>query len=252
MEWYLCDRNILMGVTTLPQYHLYWDKDKFIDNAGVKDTMTLKRYEKLMQYLCVSDRATEPTGQNCDKLYMIQPVLKMVQKSFKAHYNPGKNQMVDEAMIGFKGKLSYVQYLPAKPIKHGIKVWVRCNSESAYLPEFDVYLGCQQNSTHGLAYDVAMKLCQHIAGKNHHMYCDNYFTSIRLFTDLLNMKVYASGTIRQNKGGLPGEVKKPPRMNWGDHQSFQKENLVVTVWQDNKPFQVLSTNSRPDATGINQ
>ena len=95
--------NILMGVSTLPQYHLYWHKDKFIGSAGVKDTMTLKRYEKLMQYLHVSDRATEPTGQNCDKLYKIWPVLEMVQESFKAHYNPDKNQMVDEVMIGFRG-----------------------------------------------------------------------------------------------------------------------------------------------------
>ena len=165
--------NIFMGVSTLQQYHLYWHKDKFIRNADVKDTMTLKRHEKLMQYLHVLDRATEPTGQNHDKLYKIQPVLKMVQDSFKAHYNPGKNQTVDEAMIGFKWKLSYVQDLPAKPIKHGIKVWMRCNSESAYLHEFDVYLGHQQNSIHGLAYDVVMKLCQHIAGKNHHLYCDN-------------------------------------------------------------------------------
>ena len=150
--------------------------------------------------------------------------------------------------LGFKGKLFYVQYLPTKPVKHGIKVWMRCNSKLAYLHEFDVYLGHLQNSIHGLAYDVVMKHCQHTAGKNHHLYCDNYFTSILLFTYLLNMKIYASGTIRQNKRGLPGEVKKLPRMNPGDHQSFQKENLVTPVWQDNKPIQVLSTNSRPDAT----
>ena len=32
------------------------------------------------------------------------------------------------------------------------------------------------------------------------------------------MKIYASGTIRQNKWGLPGDVKKtPPDMNHGDH-----------------------------------
>ena len=63
--------NILMGISKLLQYHLYWHKDKFISNAGVKGTMTLKRYEKLMQYLHVSDRAIEPTGQNHDKLYKI-------------------------------------------------------------------------------------------------------------------------------------------------------------------------------------
>ena len=141
----------------------------------------------------------------------------MVLESFKAHYIPGKNQMVDEAMIGFKGKLSYVQYLPTKPIKCGIKMWMRFDSELAYLHEFDVYLGHEQNSIHGLAYDVVMKLCQHIAGKNHHLYCDNYFTSILLFTDLLNMKIYTSETIRHKKWGLPGEVEKPPYMSHGDH-----------------------------------
>ena len=39
-------------------------------------------------------------------------------------------------------------------------------------------------------------------------------------------------------------------MNCGDHRYFQNENLAATVWQDNKPIQVLSTNSRPDATVI--
>ena len=161
-----------------------------------------------MQYLHVLDRATESIGQNCDKLYKIQPVLKMVQESFRAHHNPGKNQRVDEAMIGSKRKLSYVQYLPAKPIKYAIKMWMRCDSESLYLHEFDVYLGHQQNSIHGLAYDVVMKLCQHIAGKNYHLYCDNYFTSILLFTDLFNMKIYVCGSMRQNQQGLPCQVKK--------------------------------------------
>ena len=106
----------------------------------------------------------------------------MTQQSFKQHYNPGKNQTVDEAMITYKGRLSYIQYLPAKPIKCGIKVWMRCDSESAYLHEYDVYLDKRRNSEHGLVYDVVTKMCQSIAGHNHHLYCDNYFSSVPLFT----------------------------------------------------------------------
>ena len=113
-------------------------------------------------------------------------------------------------MIVFKVHLSYIQYLTAKPIKHGIKVWMRCDSESAYLHEYEVYLSQQQNSHNGLAYDVVRKQCQSIAGYNHHVYCDNYFTSIPLLNQLLQMKIYASGTVRSNKKGLPAEVKKPP------------------------------------------
>ena len=40
--------NIIMGITNLPQYYLYWHHDKFLGNAGIKDTMTQLRYEKLV------------------------------------------------------------------------------------------------------------------------------------------------------------------------------------------------------------
>ena len=92
--------------------------------------------------------------------------------------------------------MSYTQYLPAKPIKHGIKVWMRCDSESPYLHEDEVYLSWQHNLPNGLAYDVVTKLCQSIAGHNHHIYCDSYFTSIPLLKQLFQMKIYASVKVR--------------------------------------------------------
>ena len=53
-----------------------------------------------------------------------------------------------------QGKLSHVQYLPAKPIKRGIKVWMHCDTDTAHLHQFEVYLVQQQNSAFGLGYDV--------------------------------------------------------------------------------------------------
>ena len=48
----------------------------------------------------------------------------MVEQTFQDHFMPGKNQTINEGMIAFKGQLSYMQYMPAKPIKCGIKVWL--------------------------------------------------------------------------------------------------------------------------------
>ena len=56
-------------------------------------------------------------------------------------------------MIAFKGRPSYVQYLPAKPIKRGIKVWMYCDADTVYLHQFEVYLGWQKNSEFGLGYE---------------------------------------------------------------------------------------------------
>ena len=125
---------------------------------------------------------------------------------------------------------------------------MRCDLESAYLHEYDVYLGKSQNSQHGLAYYVVTKFCESIAGHNHHLYCDNYFTSVPLLKELLQMKIYASGTVRCNKRSLPDVTKQPPKMRWGEHKSLQDANshLVATVWHDKRPVRVLSTNARPD------
>ena len=56
-------------------------------------------------------------------------------------YKPEQNQTIDEDMIAFKGRLIYVQHLLAKPIKRGIKIWMHCYADTAYVHQFEVYLG---------------------------------------------------------------------------------------------------------------
>ena len=87
--------------------------------------MTCRRYQKLTQYLQVSNRANESAqySADCDKLYKIHPMLNMVWYSFSDSYTSGQNQTIED-MIVFKGRPSFIQYLPAKPIKRGIKVWI--------------------------------------------------------------------------------------------------------------------------------
>ena len=55
---------------------------------------------------------------------------------------PYQSLSIDEAMIAFRGHLSFRQYLPAKPMKYGVKVWEICNARNGYCFDFDVYLGC--------------------------------------------------------------------------------------------------------------
>ena len=44
-------------------------------------------------------------------------------------------------MIPFKGRSSLKQYIPNKPIKRGIKVWVRADAVNGYVCQFEVYVG---------------------------------------------------------------------------------------------------------------
>jgi len=48
---------------------------------------------------------------------------------------------IDEAMVKFKGRVFFRQYMPKKPTKWGIKVWMLAESKTGYMSNLDVYLG---------------------------------------------------------------------------------------------------------------
>ena len=56
-------------------------------------------------------------------------------------YTPGENTTVDEGLEKFNGRLSFKQYMPMKPDKFGIKVWLLADTDTYYVPCFQVYLG---------------------------------------------------------------------------------------------------------------
>ena len=74
--------NILMDLNPLPQCKFYLHQNDFIGNSGVEKAMTCRRYQKLTEYLHISDRANEPDQNSADYdiLFKIHPVLNMVRR----------------------------------------------------------------------------------------------------------------------------------------------------------------------------
>lgn len=70
------------------------------------------------------------------------------------------NVSVDEQMIGTNARLSFIQYLPKKPKKWGVKVWVLADSANGYVPAFEIYTCAADGVEHGLAYVVVMHLME--------------------------------------------------------------------------------------------
>ena len=46
-----------------------------------------------------------------------------------------------------------------------------------------------------------------IAEKHYHIFCDNVFTSVKLFQELHKVGVYATGTLRADRRGFPDDMK---------------------------------------------
>ena len=83
--------------------------------------MPKARYEKLSQYLHLTDNIHQPAADSPDyyPLFKVRPLMDMLNRNFLQHYTPGRELSVDEAMIGFKGLSLLKQYMPGKPTKWG-------------------------------------------------------------------------------------------------------------------------------------
>jgi hypothetical protein len=109
--------HIIMGLVRYPRYHLYWSQDDFFANYRIQSTMTRRRFQALERYLHINDLTKMPGKESSDfdSLYRIRPVLDSCRNQFQRAYVPGRELSVDEGMIAYRGRISYLQYIPKNP-----------------------------------------------------------------------------------------------------------------------------------------
>ncbi len=124
-----------------------------------------------------------------DPLFKVRYVLDEIGKGLKRVWSAGKNLSLDESMMKYCSRaIAFVQYMPAKPIKHGIKVFCLCCAYSAIMLSFEIYCGKDENKTDRTTVDICERLI-HAADlvtgatgmiRGRTVYSDNYYTSIRM------------------------------------------------------------------------
>ena len=241
--------NVMMGIHVLPQLDNYWSSDDYLGVRGIMAVMSRSRFKKITQYFHINDNTTAVARgeRGYDPLHKIRPLLSATSNSFARRYRPGRDLSIDEAMVAFKGRSFMKQYMPAKPVKWGFKVWTVAEADTGYVSGYDIYTGRRAvPSQHGLGYDVVMQLTEVYQYQRRHLYFDNFFSSVQLLRDLERRMTYACATVRSNRKGLPPAIKKPGRMQRGESIKRQSGNLVAVVWHDNRDVSMLSTNTNPE------
>ena len=139
--------------------------------------------------------------------------------------------------------------MPKKPEKWGIKFWILADASSKFIYCFDIY--CSKNleaevrveapfRQGGAAYGVVINLLQGLEDKGHCVIMDNFFTSIPLFMELASKGIYAIGTIRGNRIGIPSHLKdkrawrrcEQGHLEWAMHGS---RGLSCIMWKEKYP-----------------
>ena len=71
----------------------------------------------------------------------IQYVWQYLIDKCKTNYIPSEQLTVDEQLCNTKGRLSFKTYIPTKPGKYGIKIWVLADAINDYLCNAQIYTG---------------------------------------------------------------------------------------------------------------
>lgn len=149
----------------------------------------------------------------------------------------------------FTGRCSFKQYMPKKPARYGLKLWVACDAKTSYAWKIQPYTGKPASGVRekNLSSRVVLDLTPGL--EHRHVTCDNFFTSYALATALLDKDITMLGTIRANKPELPQELTSARgREVFSSRFAFTDlAALISYVPRRSKTVLLLSTrHSRPE------
>ena len=162
-------------------------------------------------------------------------LLDLVSVPFENEYIIHQECTIDEAMIPFKGRVGFKQYMKDKPIRWGIKVFVLADARNGYIRRFQVYRGKGiegGNSTIGSCTRVVLELMAGYEDSGLNLYTDRFYTSPVLYKHLYNCGINACGTCLPNRSEFPSELRrlKATGDNRGTFETRCNGPLVATSW----------------------
>ncbi|CAJ1069999.1 piggyBac transposable element-derived protein 4-like [Xyrichtys novacula] len=166
-------------------------------------TMSRKRFDELCINLRFDNRETRRPH---DKFAPIRNLWQRWVDRLHMGHNLGENICIDEQLVSFHGHWSFKQYMPQKPAKYGLKLWVLCNVNTSYAWKMIPYLGKEASAAHRRqeGKEVVLELTEGLSG--HTITVDNFFTSYDLAMQLQRRKLALVGTIRRNKPEIPSQL----------------------------------------------
>ena len=234
-------RGVLMGKNT--PIHQLWSKEW--GHLIFSKTINRDRYKELMKHLRFDNCSTRRERRQEDKFCLISEIWNNFIENCKKCFVPSFDLTIDEQLFPCKTRCPFIQYMPNKPDKFGIKFWLLVDVRSKYLCNGKPYLGKDptRNRENDLPTDVCLWLMQPFLKKGYNVTMDNYFTSINLAEKLKTEKTTLLGTIRKQRK----EISKVEEMIKGKplyfseiYQSPSKTTLTIYKAKKAKLVYMLS------------
>ena len=110
----------------------------------------------------------------------------------------------------------------------GLEDWILLN--------FDIYSGEGRKLK-----DTVLRLMDKYVKKGHILYMDNFYNSVQLTADLLDLDTGTCGTLRRNRGQPKGLMEKGTRLARGEIAAATNGGCMILSWKDKKLVTMIST-----------
>ncbi len=227
-----------MGLAQLSDIKDYWSTHVSLNFPFFRSVFSRDRFLQIFWMLHVGDIPTTT------KRSKIQPFLDLIIPLFQRHLIPTQELSIDEAMIAFRGRVGFRQYIRGKPQPWGIKAYVLSESRTGYMYNLVIYYGkeTQLLTQPGLNHttNVVCTLMDPLKDLGYDLYTDRFYTSPMLATELLDMSTTLTGTVMCNRKNMPAATKNKKQKK-GDVDTYCKGPMTVIQWTDKRTLTVLTT-----------
>ncbi|XP_045453461.1 piggyBac transposable element-derived protein 4-like [Melitaea cinxia] len=211
-----------------------------------KACMTAERFNFIIKCLRFDEKQTREARKLTDNFAPIRELWDKLISNFQKWYTPGSYIIVDEQLVGFRGRCPFSMYIPNEPDKYGIKLVMAADVNSKYVINAIPYLR-KGTDPQGqpLATFFVEKNTSTLYGSNRNITIDNWFTSVSLAEELLKLPYNLTlvGTLRSNKREIPEQLKNSKTRRIGTTMFCfdDKMTLVSFKPKSNKDVFLLST-----------
>lgn len=171
-----------------------------------------------------------------DPLRKIRYIMEYITKLWGKYYKPGKYLTIDETMIKHTGKCGLLQYIKNKPVRWGVKTYLLCDAVSYYCLDAKIDIGkttvARMIEKLSPTENVVVKLLEPYLNLGKVLFCDNFFTSIKLLEYLKQYTTSLVGTFRSNRIPKFKTLKIPDRKFFISYKMKNNNDFILTIWND--------------------
>lgn len=226
---------IIMAYNRVPAMNMYFSNDNSLKNDAMKSAIDRDRFLLLTSKLYYN----HPVKTNgCSKVYYMEEIVNCLKYTFQKARSESTFQSIDESMCKCKARTSLKQFMANKPVKRGVKMWMRCDACSGYIYDFNIYAGKADKAQEGtLGEKVVNTLCSTIRdpAEDVAIIVDRFFMSVDLLKKLPHALVGTCMSNRKNVPAIDGKLQRG--------QSSAKctdDGIICFKWQDTKEVLVMS------------